>query len=80
MKDTSITARSKRSVPKSSGREVARVDALAHFDARVCAQPPVDLVVADIDGDDAPRAVLQEAVGEAAGRGAHVETRQAAHV
>ena len=40
----------------------------------------VELAVADVDGVDAPRAALQQAVGEAAGRGADVEADQAAGV
>ena len=61
-------------------REVSRVDALAHFDARLVSQPPVDLVVTDIHGHDAPRSALQEAIREAACGRAYVETDEVPHV
>ena len=54
-------------------RQMARVEVLDDDDARVVAQPPVELPVADVERDDARRAALQQHVGEAAGRGADVE-------
>ena len=42
-----------------------RVDALAHDDARIVAQPPIELPVADVERDDARRAALEQHVGEA---------------
>ena len=56
-----------------SSVSVARVHALEHDDARIVAQPRVELPVADVDGDHARRAALEQDVGEAAGRGADVE-------
>ena len=57
----------------SSRRQRARVDAFAHDDARVGAQPPIELAVADVERDDAGGAAPQQHVGEAAGRRADVE-------
>ena len=47
-------------------------------DARIVAQPRVQLAVADVDADDVRGAVLQQAVGEAAGGLADVEAAPAA--
>ena len=55
------------------GRQRARVDPFADEDARVGAQPPIELAVADVERDDAGRAALEQHVGEAAGRRADVE-------
>ena len=55
------------------GREIARVDVLANGDARVVAQPPVELAVTDVERDDVARAALQEHVGEPAGGRADVQ-------
>ena len=55
------------------GRQVARVHAFEYDHARVVAQPPVELSVADVERDDARGAALQQHVGEAAGRRADVE-------
>ena len=55
------------------GRQIARVDVLEHDDARVGAQAPVELPVADVEGDDLARAALQQHVGEAARGRADVE-------
>ena len=49
------------------------VDALDHRDALVVAQPRVQLAVADVERDHPRGAALEQAVGEAAGRGADVE-------
>src|SRR5439155_6052434 len=51
----------------------ASVDALDDFHARVVAQFPIQLAVADVEGDDAGRAALKQDVGKPAGRGADVE-------
>ncbi len=66
IKETSITARS-NSASKVFRLEVTRVDAFSNFDARIRAQSPVDLVVANVEGDDFARPMLQQAIGEAAG-------------
>ena len=79
MNDTSIVIRFER--PEIDGqrvrRHVSRVYALDHKDARVGAQPPVELVVPDVERDHARGAVLQQDVGEAAGGRADVERRDA---
>ena len=54
-------------------RQMARVEVLDHDDARIVAQRPVELPVADVERDDARGAALQQHVGEAAGGGADVE-------
>ena len=59
--------------PTSSGVEVADVGALVHRHPIVAPQPLVQLPAADVDGDDRGGAVLQQAVGEPAGRRADVE-------
>ena len=41
---------------------------------------PVQLAVADVEGDHVPRAALQQHVGEAAGRGADIDAEPAGHV
>ena len=53
--------------------EVADVLALEHDDARVLAERPRELAVADVDRVDPRRAAAQQHVGEAAGRRADVE-------
>ena len=53
--------------------EPARIDALQHGHARILAQLPRELAVADVDRRDPRRAALDEHVGEAAGRGADVQ-------
>ena len=77
MNDTSMVTMPGRPAEAGDvgGGEVARVHALDHGDARVGAQLPVQLAVADVEGDHAPRAAVQQHVGEAAGRGADVERR-----
>ena len=50
----------------------ARVRPLEDGHSRVGAQPRMELAVADVDRHDARRACLEQAVGEAAGRGADV--------
>ena len=64
----------------SAGRErqvgrlqAAGVEALDHGHPGILAQAQVDLSVGDVERDDPRRAALQQAVGEAAGRGADVE-------
>src|ERR1035437_1130714 len=54
-------------------RERSGIDALADDDARVGAQAPIELTVADVERDDAGGSSLQQHVGEAAGRGADIE-------
>ncbi len=54
-------------------RQVARVEVLEDHDARIVAQSPIELAVADVERDHARRPALQQHVGEAAGRGADVE-------
>ena len=61
------------------GRERQRVEVARVRRARArrrgsSAQPRVELAVADVERDHPRRAALQQAVGEAAGRGAEVET------
>ena len=56
------------------GREIAGVDAFADLDARIVAQPPVELAASDIDCDHAGGSALQKAIRESAGGGAYVET------
>ena len=47
---------------------------LLHADhTRIVSELPVELAVADIDGEDPDRTVLQHAVGEAAGAGTDIE-------
>ena len=53
--------------------EQAGVGALHEGDAGVAAERVGDLAVAGVDGKDAGRAVLEEAVGEASGGGADVQ-------
>ena len=64
----------------SSAREHARVDAFADDDARIAAQPPVELPAADVERDDAGGAAPQQDVGEAAGRCADVERAASARI
>ena len=70
MKETSQTSRSGRTAARV---ELARVRPLEHGDARVVAQPRVQLAVADVDGDHARGAALEQEVGEAARRRADVD-------
>ena len=72
MKETSTVARSRRE-GQVGGLELAGVEPLDHVDPRVLAQPPVELAVGDVERDHPGGAALQQAVGEAAGRGADVE-------
>jgi hypothetical protein len=59
---------------------VAGIGAFQNNHALVIPQPPVELAMADVDGVYAPRAPLQQHVGEAAGRGAEVERRAARRI
>ena len=72
MKETSTVA-SAGTNGRSAGVELAGVEPLDHGHARVLAQAHVDLAVGDVDGGHPRGAALQQAVGEAAGRGADVE-------
>ena len=60
--------------------QLARVDALERRHPLVLAQRPVELSAADVDRGDPGGAALEQAVGEAAGRGADVEAVEAADV
>ena len=60
--------------------QLARVRALEHGHARVGPQPFVQLSAADVEGDHARRASLEEDVREAAGRGSDVERVAAGRV
>ena len=72
MNETSMTTMS--TGPGQIGeRQMPGVEVLDDDDARIVAQPPVELPVADVERDDARGAALQQHVGEAAGRGADVE-------
>ena len=62
------------------GGEVAAVELLFAPHAGVGAEAVVQLVGADVEGEDAPGAVLQEAVGEAARGGADVEAAEVGDV
>ena len=61
-------------------RQRTCIHALDADHALVAAQAVVQLAVADIDAHDLQSALLQQAVGEAAGGLADVEAAQAAHV
>ena len=65
---------------KGGAVEAADVRPLEDGHARVVAQLRVQLAVADVEGADPGRAGLEEAVGEAAGRGSHVEAMLPGHV
>ena len=60
--------------------EIARVDALADHHARIVAQFPIELAVADVDGPHARGAALQQTIGEAAGGASDVQTNLAADI
>ena len=72
MKDRSATT-SDGTNGSADGSRVAHVRPLHRVHAGVGAQGPRELSVADVDGDDAGGAGLQEAVGEPSGGGARVE-------
>ena len=55
------------------GTELADVRPVEDRDARVGSELPRELAVADVEGDDVPRAALQQAVGESARRRPRVE-------
>jgi hypothetical protein len=48
------------------GRQVARVEFLPDDDARILADFPIELAVADIQRVNAGRAMLEQAIGEPA--------------
>lgn len=62
------------------GVQVARIGALHQRDARVVTEGLGDLAVAGVDGEDAGGAVLEHAVGEAAGGGPDIEAEAVAEV
>ena len=74
------TSQTTSSGANGSAVSVPGVRALQHGHARVVAQPRVQLAVADVDRDHARGAALEQAVGEAAGRGADVERSRARRV
>ncbi len=82
MNDTSIVTmpKARASGRKSIGGQRSRVHALDDGHSRVAAQLPIELAVADVEGDHAPRAALEKHVGESAGRGADVQREPIAHV
>ena len=75
MKLASQTARSNLS-RIIRGLKIARVHAFPHHHARIVAQFPIELAVADVDGPDARRAALQQAIRESAGGRADIEADQ----
>ena len=78
MKDRSATT-SSAGPPMCSGVERADVGPVDHAHPGVGLQPPHELSVADVDGDDLPGAPAQQHVGEAAGRRAGVQAAPALH-
>ncbi len=56
------------------GPQMTRVCALHDRNAFVLSQTPVELTVPHVDGPDVTRAMLEQTVGEAAGRGADINT------
>ena len=79
IKLTSHTARSTGSPIRSQG-QMAGVDSLVHDHARIVAQLPVELSMADIEGVHAGGSVLQQAIGEAAGGCAEVQADLAGRI
>src|SRR4051812_23404026 len=67
------TTRRARRVGHQGEIHVADVLALEHDDARVLADRPRELAVADVDRVDTRRTALEEDVGEPTGRGPDVE-------
>jgi hypothetical protein len=63
-----------------AGGEEAGVGAFAEGDAGIVTKLVGDLAVAGVDGEDGGGAALEHAVGEAAGRGSDVDTREAGEV
>ena len=58
----------------------SRIDTFSDDHARIRAETPVELIVADVERDDIARLLLQEDIGESPGRGADVERSAARHV
>ena len=79
MNETSTTIRSGAN-GQLARLERAGVAALEHRHARVLAEPPVELAVGDVERDHGRGPALEQAVGEAAGRGADVEAAAARRV
>lgn len=63
-----------------AGIEEAGIGALHEDDARIVAERLGDLAITGVDGENTLGAVLQHAVGEAAGGGANVETEAPAQI
>ena len=61
---------------KPCRRQIARVGFVHDDNARMPAEFPGQLAVTDVDGEDFFRAVLQQTIGETAGRGAQVNDGQ----
>ena len=80
MNETSTTARSPADPGRSPGASRRALTPSSTRHAVVAAQPLVQLAAADVERDHVRRARLQQAVGEAAGRGADVEAARARDV
>jgi hypothetical protein len=65
---------------KLGRRKVSRINPFANFHARIAAQTPVDLIVSNVKGDYFAGAVLQETVGETAGRSPDIEADQTCYL
>ena len=78
MKLTSMVDEVRRLAAARAGSSVRMSVSFQRDDARLAAQPRMQLTAADIDGIDAARAAREQHLGEAAGRGADVEADAAA--
>ena len=79
MNERSATAASTPATDRRRGR-VTDVEVLHRVHPRVVSDPWVELAMADVECDDPGRAALQQAIREAAGRGAGVEHRASADI
>ena len=79
MNDTSIVTRSTGCGTSAVVSDRA-LTAFVDRDARIGAQPPVELSASDVERDHVSGAALQQDVGEAAGRGADVERTLAGRI
>ena len=84
MNDRSATIRSKparrRVRRERRAVEFAHVQALERHDARIAAQPLVQLAMADVEADHLRRTAGEQHVGEAAGALPGVEAGEPGHV
>jgi hypothetical protein len=55
---------------------VPGIDSFSQIDSWIIAEPPIHLVVTNVDRDHLSGAVLQKTICESTRRGAHVDTRQ----